>query len=114
MVETLDGGSLHGLRDRAMLLIGFAGGLRRFEIVGLDLQADQTEDGRGWIETLEKGTRQPAPQTGWREFEIGRGFSDSTCPIAAVENWIKFARLAHRPPPFRRVTGQGRVSGRSG
>jgi site-specific recombinase XerD len=49
MVETLNRGSLRGLRDRAMLLIGFAGGLRRSEIVGLDLKADQTEDGRGWI-----------------------------------------------------------------
>lgn len=55
MIETLDRGSLRGLRDRAMLLIGFAGGLRRSEIVGLDLKADQTEDGRGWIEILDKG-----------------------------------------------------------
>jgi integrase len=47
MVETLDRGSLRGLRDLAMLLVGFAGGLRRSEIVGLDLKVDQTEDGRG-------------------------------------------------------------------
>lgn len=44
MVETLDRGSLRGLRDRAMLLIGFAGGLRRSEIVGLDLKGV----GSGW------------------------------------------------------------------
>lgn len=55
MVETLDRSSLRGLRDRAMLLIGFAGGLRRSEIVGLDLKPDQTEDGRGWVELLDKG-----------------------------------------------------------
>ncbi|MER9971364.1 integrase, partial [Mesorhizobium sp. M0060] len=35
MLETLDRGTLRGLRDRAMLLLGFAGGLRRSEIVGL-------------------------------------------------------------------------------
>ena len=29
MLETLDRGTLRGLRDRAMLLLGFAGGLRR-------------------------------------------------------------------------------------
>jgi site-specific recombinase XerD len=34
MLETLDRGTLRGLRDRAMLLIGFAGGLRRSEITG--------------------------------------------------------------------------------
>ncbi|MET3778152.1 site-specific recombinase XerD [Rhizobium alvei] len=54
MLETLDRGSLRGLRDRAMLLLGFAGDLRRSEIVGLDVGRDQTEDGRGWIEILDK------------------------------------------------------------
>ena len=49
MLETLDRGTLRGLRDRAMLLLGFAGGLRRSEIVGLDVGRDQTEDGAaGW------------------------------------------------------------------
>jgi integrase len=55
MLETLDRGTLRGLRDRAMLLLGFAGGLRRSEVVGLDCGRDQTEDGRGWIEILDKG-----------------------------------------------------------
>jgi integrase len=36
MLATLDLSDLRGLRDRAILLIGFAGGLRRSEIVGLD------------------------------------------------------------------------------
>jgi integrase len=44
MVATLDHG-LRGLRDRAILLIGFAGGLRRGEITGLDCGPDQTADG---------------------------------------------------------------------
>ncbi|WP_064694986.1 tyrosine-type recombinase/integrase [Rhizobium aegyptiacum] len=111
MVETLDRGSLRGLRDRAMLLVGFAGGLRRSEIVGLDLKAEQTEDGRGWIEILDKGMLVILRgKTGWREVEIGRGSSGSTCPIAAVETWVKFAKLAHGPL-FRRVTGQGKAVG---
>lgn len=33
-----------------VLLLGFAGGLRRSEIVGFDVARDQTGDGRGWIE----------------------------------------------------------------
>ena len=111
MVETLDRGTLRGLRDRAMLLIGFAGGLRRSEIVGLDLKADQTEDGRGWIEILDKGMLVTLRgKTGWREVEVGRGSSDATCPVAAVETWIKFAKLSHGPL-FRRVTGQGKAVG---
>lgn len=111
MVETLDRGSLRGLRDRAMLLIGFAGGLRRSEIVGFDLKADQTEDGRGCIEILDKGMLVTLRgKTGWREVEVGRGSSDATCPVVVIETWIKFAKLAHGPL-FRRVTGQGKAVG---
>lgn len=111
MLETLDRGTLRGLRDRAMLLIGFAGGLRRSEIVGLDLGRDQTEDSSGWIEILDKGLLVTLRgKTGWREVEVGRGSSDATCPVAAVEAWIKFARLV-KGPLFRRVTGQGKNVG---
>ncbi|MBB5574695.1 MULTISPECIES: site-specific integrase [Rhizobium] len=111
MLETLDRGSLRGLRNRAMLLIGFAGGLRRSEIVGLDLGRDQTEDGRGWLEILDKGLLVTLRgKTGWREVEIGRGSSDATCPVIAVETWIRFARIA-KGPLFRRVTGEGKDVG---
>lgn len=111
MLETLDRGTLRGLRDRAMLLTGFAGGLRRSEIVGLDAGRDQTEDGRGWVEILHKGMIVTLRgKTGWREVEIGRGSSDATCPIVALRTWLKLARIAHGPL-FRRVTGQGQAVG---
>jgi len=111
MLETLDRGTLRGLRDRAMLLLGFAGGLRRSEIVGLDVSRDQTEDGRGWVEILDKGILVTLRgKTGWRDVEIGRGSSDATCPVVALETWLKFGRIAHGPL-FRRVTGQGKAVG---
>jgi integrase len=111
MLETLERGTLRGMRDRAMLLVGFAGGLRRSEITGLDLARDQTEDGRGWIEIFDKGVLVTLRgKTGWREVEIGRGSSDATCPIAALETWIRFARIA-KGPLFRRVTGKGKEVG---
>ena len=111
MLETLPRGTLRGLRDRAMLLLGFAGGLRRSEIVGLDVARDQTEDSRGWVEILEKGLLVTLRgKTGWREVEIGRGSSDATCPVVALETWLKLARVAHGPL-FRRVTGQGNAVG---
>jgi integrase len=49
MLATLEM-DLRGLRDRAILAVGFAGGLRRSEIVGLDCGPNQTDDGTGWIE----------------------------------------------------------------
>jgi integrase len=111
MLETLDRGTLRGLRDRAMLLIGFAGGLRRSEIVALDVGRDQTEEGRGWIEFLDKGLLVTLRgKTGWREVEIGRGSSDATCPVVALQTWLKLARIGHGPL-FRRVTGQGKNVG---
>ena len=106
MVETLPRGTLRGLRDRAMLLTGFAGGLQRSEIVGLDTGRDQTEDGRGWVEILDQGALLTLRgKTGWREVEIGRGSTEATCPVAALQAWLQFARIAHGPL-FRKVTGK--------
>jgi integrase len=111
MLETLNRGTLRGLRDRAMLLLGFAGGLRRSEIVALDAGRDQTEDGRGWVEILDNGMLVTLRgKNGWREVEIGRGSSDATCPVVAVQIWLKLAKIGHGPL-FRRVTGQGKDVG---
>lgn len=111
MLESLDRGTLRGLRDRAMLLIGFAGGLRRSEIVGLDCGRGQTEDGRGWVEILDNGMLVLLRgKTGWREVEIGRGSSDATCPVVVLQTWLKLARIAHGPL-FRRVRGEGKEVG---
>ena len=122
MLATLEH-DLRGLRDKAMLAIGFAGGLRRSEIVGLDCGPDQSEDGTGWIEIFghakassasgdDAETSAPANEggllltingkTGWREVEIGCGSSPLTCPVAMLETWMRLGRIAHGPL-FRRV-----------
>jgi integrase len=106
MIATLDLRDLRGLRDRAILLIGFAGGLRRSEIVGLDCGAKQTRDGTGWTEILDAGILVTLRgKTGWREVEIGRGSHELSCPVVALEAWLKFARIEHGPL-FRRVIGK--------
>ncbi len=111
MLATLPPADPRGLRDRAILLLGFAGGLRRSEIVGLDVGREQTQDGAGWIEFLDKGLLVTLRgKTGWREVEIGRGSSDLTCPVVALQTWLKFARIAHGPL-FRRVIDRGRNVG---
>jgi integrase len=97
MVNTLPF-DLRGLRDRAILLIGYAGGLRRSEIVGLDLHKDDTPDSGGWIEIMEKGALLTLQaKTGWREVEIGRGSTDHTCPVHALEQWLRFAQIDFGP-----------------
>jgi len=107
MLGTL-GHDLRGLRDRAILLIGFAGALRRSEITGLDFARGETEDGTGWVEIQKKGALlRVKGKTGWREVEVGRGSSASTCPVAALECWLTYARIAHGPL-FRAVSRDGK------
>ncbi|WP_242494388.1 tyrosine-type recombinase/integrase [Loktanella sp. IMCC34160] len=97
MVATLPY-DLRGLRDRAILLLGYAGGLRRSEIVSLDVHKDDTPDSGGWIEIEKQGVLLTLnAKTGWREVEIGRGTSDQTCPVHALEQWLHFARIDFGP-----------------
>lgn len=89
---------LRGLRDRAILLMGYAGGLRRSEIVGLDVHKDDTPDSGGWIEIMKNGALLTLnAKTGWREVEIGRGSTDQTCPVHALEQWLHFAKIDFGP-----------------
>ena len=89
---------LRGLRDRAILLIGYAGGLRRSEIISLDVHKDDTPDSGGWIEILEHGALLTLnAKTGWREVEIGRGSSEQTCPVHALEQWLHFSKIDFGP-----------------
>lgn len=97
MVATLPY-DLRGLRDRAILLLGYAGGLRRSEIVSLDVHKDDTPDSGGWIEIFDNGALLTLnAKTGWREVEIGRGSKDQTCPVHALEQWLHFAKIDFGP-----------------
>ena len=97
MVATLPY-DLRGLRDRTILLLGYAGSLRRSEIVSLDVHKDDTPDSGGWIEIMEKGVLLTLnAKTGWREVEIGRGSKEQTCPVHALERWLHFARIDFGP-----------------
>lgn len=97
MIATLSF-DLRGLRDRAILLLGYAGGLRRSEIVSLDVGKDDTPESGGWVEILDDGALLTIDaKTGWREVEIGRGSSEQTCPVHALEQWLHFAKIDFGP-----------------
>jgi integrase len=106
MLDALPPSGLRNLRDRAILLVGFAGGLRRSEIVGLVMNREDSFEGSGWPEFFDGGVLLTLRgKTGWREVEIGRGSSERTCPVAALEAWLKFSRIV-RGPIFRAVVGR--------
>jgi integrase len=92
-----------GARDRALLLLGFAGRLRRSELVGLDC-----ED----LEEVESGLRvlirsRPAGRLG-RRIGIAFGPEPETCPVTAVQAWRRVAEIA-TGPLFRPVNRHDRV-----
>ncbi|MHB1846945.1 MAG: site-specific integrase [Deltaproteobacteria bacterium] len=104
VVAALPDGLL-GLRDRALLLIGFAGAFRRSELVGIDL-ADLLFDEEGLTVTLR---RSKTDQEGaGRKIGIPFGRRE-TCPVEAVKAWIEAARI-ESGPIFREVNRHGRVS----
>ena len=106
MLDLVPPSNLRNIRDRAILLLGFAGGLRRSEVAGLVMSPEDSLQGSGWPEFFDDGVLLTLRgKTGWREVEIGRGSSDRTCPVAALQTWLKYARIA-RGPLFRAVVGR--------
>lgn len=62
------------------------------------MHKDDTPDSGGWIEIFDKGALLTLnAKTGWREVEIGRGSSDQTCPVQALEQWLHFAKIDFGP-----------------
>lgn len=101
-------GTLCRLRSGAMLLLGFAGGLRRSEFVELDVGRDQAEHGRGWAEILSTGISVTGRGTdAWREIEFARGGGDAGYPAVHIESWLKLMRIASGPL-LQQLSGHGR------
>ncbi len=99
------GDDLAGLRDRALMLIGFAGALRRSELVGLDLfHVRQTPTG---LRLMIPRSKTDAAGEG-AEIGITQGVMTDTCPVRALRSWLSAADIADGPL-FRRVTKDGTV-----
>jgi integrase len=75
-----------GVRDRAVLLLGFASGLRRSELSALDLASVRFEPA-GLVVTV---ARSKTDQEGLgREVGVHRGRHRLTDPVGAVTAWIR-------------------------
>jgi site-specific recombinase XerD len=99
---------LVGLRDRALLLIGFSGAFRRSELVALDV-AD-VEVGEDGITVALRRSKTDQEGAG-RKVGIPRGSSPETCPVRALRAWMDAAKVAEGPL-FRSVNRHGQVGGR--
>lgn len=98
VVDTISGSDLASLRDRAILLLGFAGAFRRSELAALmvkDVNID--EDGMHIRLSRSKGD----PKRRGTLIGIPRGVTRN-CPVRAYEKWLKAADL-NTGAVFRRV-----------
>lgn len=74
--------SLTGLRDRSMVLLGFAGALRRSELVGLDVE--HLKWSREGLTLLIVRSKSDKAGEG-AEIAIPRGSHEDTCPVTALK-----------------------------
>lgn len=100
------GSGLKGLRDRAVLLLGFTSAMRRSELVALEVgDLEFAPEGlvvrvrRSKTDQESKGVLLGVPY----------GSSPETCPVRAVTAWLEAARI-EEGPVFRAVSRHGRVA----
>jgi integrase len=97
--------ALAAVRDRALLLVGFAGCLRRSELTGLDVaDLDVTDDGLVLTIHSSKTDQEGAGAL----VGIAYGSYRPTCPVRAWQAWASAARLVDGPA-FRGINRHGTV-----
>jgi len=99
---------LADLRDRALLLTCFAGGLRRSELVALDRRdVKMKPDGLDLHIRKSKGDQEGEGA----KVLIARGTRHESCPLRAMQAWLKAAAITYGPV-FRQITKGGALEGR--
>ena len=96
---------LAGTRDRALLLVGFAGALRRSEIVALEAENLQEVD-EGLVVTVAKSKTDQ--EGAGRPIGIPYGSNLLTCPVRSLDAWMQAARISSGPV-FLPVDRHGRL-----
>jgi len=100
---------LTGARDRALLLVGFVGALRRSELAALEV-ADVAEHPNGLVLSL---PRSKTNQTGSHAelVVLPRAGNPDRCPVVALQRWLELADITDGPV-FRGVTKANRAGAR--
>lgn len=102
--------TLQGVRDRAILLIGFAGALRRSELAALEIG---TKKALLRVEFVADGIEVQLDKA--KGDQLGRGavvaipFGKRHCPVGALQAWLTAAGIT-AGPIFRAVDRHGRIS----
>ena len=103
LLEKIPDDTAAGLRDRALILLGFSSGRRRSELVGLDVE-DLREVPEGYRVLIR---RSKTDQEGaGQEIGIPYGQHSETCPVIALKAYLMAAGL-ESGPLFRPATKNG-------
>ena len=94
------GSSLRDVRDRALLLIGFAGAFRRSELVALEV-SDLRFVADGLVCEIQRSKSDQEGQG--REIAIPVGSRTETCPVAALRTWLAQSEI-QSGPLFRSIS----------
>lgn len=101
--------NLRGIRDRAVLTLGFASALRRSTLVALDMD-DVEFRSEGLVLTIRK-EKQDRKAEG-RVLGVVHGKHPDTCPVRALQAWITERGAAEGPlllPVYRSFTTMRRL-----
>jgi site-specific recombinase XerD len=107
MVEAADA-SLIGLRDRALLLLGFAGAFRRSELVGFAVT--DCSFGKDGLTVMLRRSKTDQTSEG-RKIGIPYGSNPETCPVRTLQAWLEAAAIANGPL-FRSINRHGSLQDR--
>lgn len=105
MVATLSD-TLQGLRDAALLLVGFAGAFRRSELVALDV-ADLHLREEGYLLLIRRSKVDQMGQGRW--IGIPYGEHPQTCPVLALQRWMTAACITE-DAIFRGINRHGKLA----
>lgn len=108
MLCTLDSSTAAGLRDRALLTVGWFGACRRSELAALNVDQLQRSEA-GWV--IEFG-RTKTDQTGEEQQRAWLPRQDAArdlCPVGALTRWVERAEI-EAGPVFRSVDRWGNIS----
>ncbi len=107
-VANEDGALPGGVRDRALLLMGFAAFARESELAALDVEdVREVDDGLRLTFRRSKTDQEGAGE----EVGVPYGSHAATCPVRALRAWRRLLG-AESGPLFRTVTRWGRIGGR--
>ena len=98
--------SARGRRDRALLLFGFAGALRRSELVSL--RVEDVADGRRRAAAAHRPRQDRPGGAGGRDRPATRQAFVETCPVRAFEAWQAVAKRK-AGPLFRKISTGDRI-----